>query len=128
MRALKWVFPIGAALAIGGVFFYAELERHSFQSTDDWEFAVLSRIFIPALLFGSVLAIVGSLIDRRRLPVARTRIRGMVCWIVSGISLVLLAITGNVHGWTFTFIFPAFVGLLTGAVFLSKLRETSSNQ
>jgi len=127
MKALNWVFPIGAALTIGGVFFYAVLERHSFDSTDDWEFAILSRIFIPALLGGSVLAIVGSFIDRRRLPVARTRIRGVVCWIVSGVSFVLLAATGNVHGWTFTFIFPAFVGFLTGAIFLSKLREPSSS-
>jgi hypothetical protein len=123
MKVLKWVFPTGAVLTIGGVFLCGLLERHSFDNTQDWEFTILSVIFMPALLLGSVLAIGGSLFDRRRLPVAQTRVRGLFCWLVGGISYLLGAATGNVHSWTFTFIFPAFVGLIAGAVLLSKLTD-----
>ena len=123
MRALKWVFPTGAILNVGGVFLDALLEWHSFENTQDWEFAVLSATFIPTLLVGTVQVIVGSFLDRRRLPVAQTRVRGILCWIASGISFSLLATIGNVHGWTFAFIFPAFAGFLTGVVLLSKLGD-----
>jgi hypothetical protein len=105
------------------MFIYALLEWHSFENTQDWEFVVLSAIFIPTLLVGTVLVIVGSFLDRRRLPVAQTRVRGVLCWIASGVSFSLLATIGNVHGWPFAFIFPAFVGFLTGAVLLSKLGD-----
>ena len=71
-RALKWVFPTGAILNVGGVFLYALLEWHSFENTQDWEFALLSATFIPTLLVGTVQVIVGSFLDRRRLPVAQT--------------------------------------------------------
>ena len=124
MRLLRWVFPIGAIFNIGGVFLYALLERHSFENSQDWEFAVLSNVFIPSLLVGTVLAIVGSFFDRQRLLVAQTRVRGALCWLTSGISVWLLNSIGNVHGWTFAFIFPAFAGFVTGAVFLSKLTDS----
>jgi hypothetical protein len=123
MRALKWVFPTGAILTIGGVFLYAQLERHSFENTQDLEFAILSKIFMPTLLLGSVLAIVGSILDRITLTLKETRLRGIICWVASAVSSALLTTIGNVHRWTFTFIFPAFVGFVAGAIFLSKLRE-----
>jgi hypothetical protein len=124
LRLLRWVFPIGAILNIGGVFLYALLEKHSFENTQDWEFAVLSNVFIPSLLIGTVLAIVGSFFDRHWLHVAQTRIGGALCWLTSGISVWLLNSIGNVHGWTFAFIFPAFAGFVTGAVLLSKLTDS----
>jgi hypothetical protein len=116
MRALSVVFPIGATLTVGGVFLYALVEHLSFGSTQGWWYSILSESFFPALLLGTVLAIIGSFIDRRRLPVSQARVRGMLCWVISGISFLLLFTTGNVHGWTFTFIFPAFVGFVAGAV------------
>jgi peptidoglycan/LPS O-acetylase OafA/YrhL len=115
MRVLKLVFPIGAVMTVGGVFLYAQLERHSFENTQDLEFAVLSQIFMPVLLLGSGLAIVGSFLDRQHLTAKKSRARGLVCWLVSAVSFV--------HGWTFSFIFPAFVGFISGAVFLSKLSD-----
>jgi hypothetical protein len=123
LRVSKWVFPIGAALNVGGVFLYALLEKHSFENTQDLEFTVLSATFIPSLLIGTVLVIVGSFFDRQRLPVTQTRVRGVLCWLTSGISVFLLNAVGNVHGWTFAFIFPAFAGFVTGAVLLSKLTD-----
>jgi hypothetical protein len=121
MRAWNWVFPTGAILTVGGVFLYALVEYLSFGSTEGLDYAILSQSFFPALLLGPASAIVGSFIDRKRLPVAETRTRGLICWAASGVSLLLLVATGNVHGWTFTFIFPAFVGFVTASVFLSKL-------
>jgi len=103
---------------MGGVFLYALLERHSFENTRDWEFAVLNATFIPSLLVGTLLVIVGSFFDRRRLPAAEARVRGILCLLTSGISFALLAFIGNVHGWTAAFVFPAFAGLVAGAVLL----------
>jgi uncharacterized membrane protein len=76
LRISNWVFPAGAILNVGGVFLYAALEKHSFESTQDTVYAFLSATFIPSLLVGTVLAIVGSFLDRRRLAVAQTRVRG----------------------------------------------------
>ncbi|MGA2095684.1 MAG: hypothetical protein ABSH39_05250 [Candidatus Acidiferrum sp.] len=80
----------------------------------------MSETFIPALLIGSVLAILGSFIERKRLPVNATRFRGMICWAASAIAFLFFVIAGNVHRWTFTFILLAFIGFVAGAVLLSK--------
>jgi hypothetical protein len=127
IKAWNWVFPTGAVLTIGGVFLYALVEHLSFGSTDGLGYAILSQSFFPALLVGTVLAIVGSFIDRKRLPVSATRVRGVCCWAASAVSFLLLGTIGNVHGWTFMFIFPAFVGLVAGSVFLSKLTPPSAS-
>ena len=125
MKALKWVFPTGAILTVGGVFLCALLEWHSFDNAQDWEYLILSKSFVPVLLLGTVLALIGSVLDRRRLPITETRPRGITCWLASGVSLLLLIKTGNVHGWAITFMFPAFAGLVAGAVLLSKLTENN---
>gem|GEM_PF-6952541 len=127
MKPLNWVFPTGAILTIGGVCLCALLDWHSFYETRDWEFAVLSRSFPLALILGAILAIVGSFIDRQRLPIIQTRAIGLLCWAASGISFLLLITNFNVHGWTITFIFPVFVGFVTGLVFLSKLSTHTSD-
>lgn len=124
MKALNCVFPTGAILTVGGVCLCALLEWHSYYNTQDWEYAVLALSFFPALLLGSLLAIVGSFIDRKRLLIAQARARGVLCWAASGISFVLLATTGNVHRWTATFMFPTFVGFVAGSVFLWKLTSS----
>ena len=123
MSASAWVFPIGSTLTIVGVAQCALLDWVSFESTRGMAFAILSETFLPSLLLGTVLAIIGSLVDRKRLPVKEAITRGKFCWLVSGISLVLLISTGNVHRWTFTYIVPAFVSFIAGAVLLSKLPE-----
>jgi hypothetical protein len=68
--------PIGAILSVGGVFLYALLEKHSFENTQDWEFAMLSATFLPTLLIGTVLLIVGSFFDRRRFSFAHRKVHG----------------------------------------------------
>src|SRR5579871_3424328 len=109
MSLRRLLFPVGAGLTLGGILLYAALDYHSFHDTQDWLFAVLSNTFLPALLIGTPLTIVGSAIDR---PITRKQAknRGLVCWAVSGLSMFLLERIGNVHGWTFSFIFPAFAG------------------
>ena len=119
MSLLKWVFPTGAMLTVGGVFLSALMEHHGYESTtQDWEFEILFQTSLPALLLGAVLTIVGSFIDKWRLPATQVKARGIICLIVSGVSFGLLATTGNVHGWTFTFFFPAFVGFIAAGVLL----------
>lgn len=118
-RGIKWVFPLGAILNVSGVFLCALLEWHSLGNTQDWRFAVLSNTFFPSLLVGTALVMIGSFLDRQRLPARQARRRGILCWVVSAVSFSLLASLGNVHSWTFTFIFPAFTGLIAGIIFLS---------
>lgn len=81
---------------------------------------------MPVLLLGSGLAIVGSFLDRKRLTVKKSRARGLVYWLVSFVSFVPVGTIGDVHSWTFTFLFPAFIGFISGAVLLSKLNERGS--
>jgi MFS family permease len=127
-RIVRWIFLAGVLLNLGGVLLCALLEIHSFHNTQDWQFAMLETIFMPALLAGTVLVIVGSVVDRRGLPVARARTRGWFCLAASVLSFVLLALVGNVHSWTFTFIFPAFAGLVAAGVFLSKPADVKTSE
>lgn len=119
MGGAKWVFPIGVILTIGGVALYALVEHLSFGNTSNWEYEILSQMFLPALFLGTGTAIAGSVIDRRRLPSREARIRGLWCLLGSGVSLLFLANIGNVHSWTESFIFPIFVGFVTGVILLS---------
>jgi len=123
MKILKWLFPIGAILTVGGVFLCAIWER--LGDTQGWGFSLLSESLFLALLIGAPLAIVGSFVERKRLSAKQTRFWGIICWGVSTVSFLLFVTVGNVHGWTFTFIFPAFVGFVAGAVLLSKFSENN---
>jgi hypothetical protein len=115
------ILLLGFATELAGVIdvLSALLERHSFENNLDWEHAVLSATFLPSLP-GTVVVIVGSWFDRSRLPLARTRVRGLLCWVTSGISIWLLNSIGNVHTWTYSFIFPAFATFVSGAILLSN--------
>jgi peptidoglycan/LPS O-acetylase OafA/YrhL len=125
MKLLQWMLPTGTILTIGGVLLCAQAERHGFETTLDWEYAVLSATFAPSLLLGAALAIAGSVLDRSRLPLAQTRVRGALCWGVSVISLALfLTRTESIHGWTVMFLAPTFVGFVAGCILLSKWSES----
>src|SRR5215467_8590575 len=78
MSVRKLLFPVGAGLTLGGVLLYAALDYHSFNDTQDWLFAVLSNTFLPALLIGTPLAIVGSAIDR---PLTRKQAKTEACFV-----------------------------------------------
>jgi MFS family permease len=119
------VFVIGASLTVIGVIFFGALEKHSFESTQDLLYVVLEVTFPLALLIGALLAIIGAVIDRRRMDVAKTRRRGVLCWLAAGVSCVLFATIGNVHSWTISFFFPAITGLLCGAIYLTKFNDLS---
>jgi hypothetical protein len=41
MNLRRLLFPVGAALTLGGVLLYAALEHHSFNDTQDWLVAKL---------------------------------------------------------------------------------------
>jgi hypothetical protein len=122
MSASSWVFPTGATLTIGGVVLC------SLDEWQHWDLMIPPGIFLPLLLLllGTPLAVIGSFLDRKRLSVAQVRARGKVCWAVSGVSLLLLIATGNVHRWTFTYVFPTFAGFVAGVVLLSKVLESEA--
>ncbi len=126
MSVSSWISPTGAALTIGGVVLSALLEWESFGDTRSWAFVILSTTFFPSLFLGTPLVIAGSFVDRKRLPATQVKARGRICWAVSGASLLLLIITGNVHRWTFTYIFPMFAGFVAGAVLLSKVLKSET--
>lgn len=118
MTFSRGFFPVGVVLVIGGVAMAGELERHSFYNTQDWEARLLEAIFLPALLMGTVLVIVGSVFDRRKLAPKESKRRGLLCLLTSGLAFILLAAFGNVHGWTFMFFLPMLAGLISGAILL----------
>jgi hypothetical protein len=108
--------PIGATLTIGGVFLCALLQWRSDYETQDWVFSFLSDAFFLSLVAGTVLWIAGSFLGNKFLTATQAKKRRLFRWIASGSSLILLLTTGNVHGWTFTFAFPAFAGFAAGVV------------
>jgi hypothetical protein len=118
MNISRSLFPIGAVLVIGGVAMAAELDRHSFHNTQDWEFRLLGAVFLPALLLGTGLVVVGSIFDRYKLAAKQSKLRGVLSFLCGGVAFVLFAAFGNVHGWTFTFFFPMVAGLISGAILL----------
>ncbi len=118
---VSWMFPTGAVLTISGVFLYAALEYVSFQNAQGPLFSVLSIIFFPALVVGTPLAILGSLLDVWQLTTRDARNRGLICLAVGCVSALLVKYTFNVHGWTISFAFPAFAGIVCGLIYLVKM-------
>ena len=119
----RFIFPTGASLTVAGVVLYSALEKLSFNSPRDWLFAALEVTFLPALIIGTLLTIIGAAINRKRMSVATARRYGLLCLVASGISFALLKIIGNVHSWTFSFFFPAWAGFLAGVIYLTKFKS-----
>jgi hypothetical protein len=117
LKARRWVFPIGSVLTVCGVPLCGLLEWQSFYDTQDWESSFLTYAAFFSLFVGSCLSIVGSILDKRRLDPQKAKVRGVVCVAWGGTSLLLLALFGNSHGWTFTLFFPGLVGIVTGLIF-----------
>jgi hypothetical protein len=122
----RFVFPTGASLTVAGVVLYAALEKHSFESTGDWLSAALEVTFLPALVMGILLVIIGAAIDRKRMSVATARRHGLLCLVAAGVSFALLNAIGDVHSWTFSFFFPAWAGLLAGVIYLTKFNDVNA--
>jgi hypothetical protein len=125
MKALRLLFPVGTFLTVGGVILYVFLENLSPEHSTGSTFDTLLQVIFPALLIGTLLAIIGSFVERRHLSVIQAKLRGAFCIAVSVISFLLFYARGNVHNWTFTLIFPAFVGLVSGLVFLSRMLDSA---
>ena len=112
----RWVILIGVCLTAAGVLAYFQLERHSFVSTEDFEFRFLSDMFLPILALGLLTTLTGSV-----LWAWRAKIRDLVLYGLGTIIFVPLAVTLipiNVHGWTAAFMFVGVAGILIGGLFL----------
>ena len=121
MKMLNWAFPAGALLTVAGVLLSTPWDRHSYIHSGVWTIS-----YVSALALGTLLAIIGSVLERRRLPVRDTRPIGITCWLASGVSLLLMLQGANLHDCAVVFSVPAFVGFVSGAVLLSKLTDGPS--
>jgi hypothetical protein len=115
MSLMQWIFPIGAALTFVGVFSELILRWDASHVLSTPGF--IGPTMAICLLSGSLLIIAGFIIDVKRLSGVRARRRGIVCWIIAGLSVSLMV----VHHWGFddTAIFlsvPAFCGFAGGLV------------
>jgi hypothetical protein len=122
MKILHRVFPVGVVLTIGGVLFIPLI-----RVDHNYAFGIIDQlgdmtglILLVTLLGGSLLMIAGSFIDRR-LPVAKTKPRGRLCWFVCiGSILPFVAFRLGFDDPIVLLIFPAFAGLVGGAVLSSR--------
>ncbi len=92
---------MGAILAVGGA-----------------ALAAASPIFLLSILLGIVVATVGAVFDRLRLAAEQLKMRGKLCFLCGGVSLILFWVFGNVHTWTFSFFFLMLAGFVSGAIFV----------
>ena len=121
MKALEWLFPIGAILSIYGVLVELLLRldeatrfegAHGITIPSDWGYRIY--VTMPLSLFcGALLILAGSIMDRKVLPICRTKPRGMACWILSVVSVFFMV----AHKWGFDdtaieLILPHFQALL----------------
>jgi hypothetical protein len=86
MRALNVVFPIGATLTVlEGCFskIWSNILVLGARKVGAIQFCPSPSS--PGCSSALWLAIVGSFIDRKRLPVTQSRARGILCWTISGI-------------------------------------------
>ena len=123
----QWLFPIGAALTIVGVIFELLLlwERPASRIPSDLVY-VMGVTMSLSLLVGPLLLIAGSIADRIRLPVAKTKPRGNLCLIIA-ISCFVLTITHH-FGFDDPFILlapTACAGLIGGSVLYTKRNKRS---
>jgi hypothetical protein len=118
MSLMQWLFTIGAALTLVG--FLSELllrwdRLHGFIMP-----GFIGPTMALCLLVGALLIIAGFITDVKRLPGIRARRRGMFCWVIAGLSIVLMVF----HHWGFDspaifLSLPAFCGFAGGfALFL----------
>ena len=96
----RWLFPLGAILAIGGL-----------------AMSAVSAFFLLLSLMGCLLAIVGAVFDKFRLAAEQLRVRGKLCLISGGLSLIAFWVNPNFHTWASAFFFVMLAGFTSGAVY-----------
>ena len=93
-----------------------QLERHSFQRTDDLEFLFLQYAFIPALMLGALGALVGGVIWALRASPPALGAWGISIAIIS--AIIPKVVSPNVHGWTETIVPVWFVLVVLSFTFI----------
>ena len=114
--SFRWLILIGLCLTVAGVLANFQLERHSFVNTQDSEFRFLSDTFLPILMLGLLMTLIGSLLWAWRATIRDLVLYGLGIIILVPLALALIPI--NIHGWTAAFMFVGAVGILVGALFL----------
>lgn len=112
----RWLIVIGACLTGLGVFFYYQLEQHRTLPSGDIEYAFLRSTFLPTLLVGLLVTLVGSVSWAWYAPILRLAICGAA---LSASALLATRLTPiNIHGWTGSLELSYATALFIGALFL----------
>ena len=105
----------GGTFTVIGVLSSFELERHSFHSTNDVLFQILSIVFLPALFLGLLLLLIGALAWTWRVAPERSFGAGgaiLFCLIFGAFVPI------NIHDWTAVLMFVFVTGVLIVAILL----------
>lgn len=112
----RWLLVAGVGLSALGVVFYYQLERRSFVGTDDWQFRFLQSAFIPCLLIGLLVTLVGSACWAWQSPVSTVAICGALLLPLALLARRLTPV--NVHDWTESLDLSSAVAFFIGILFL----------
>ena len=108
---------IGFSLMALGVFMSYRLEKHSFERTDDFEFAFLANIFLPTLMLGLAGALSGGVMWAWRASFPNLAAWGISLGIISAIIPAL--VSPNIHNWTASVISVWLAVLILSCMFIT---------
>jgi len=114
-RVAPWLAIAGVCATALGVYFNFQLQRHSFISTSDFQFAFLQDASLPTLGLGLLASIGGGIVWARRASA-----QGLI---VVGVSVVILvagsvdAVPVNIHSWTADLMFVYAAATVAGVAF-----------
>ena len=111
-----WALPCGAGLTIVGVLLAYGLERRSWYSTTDWQFELMSSLFLPTLISGWVVTLGAGVVWAWRTAVKVVAITGLV--LVPVAAIMAYIVKGNVHDWTMTYVMSCALAIFLGTIFL----------
>ena len=111
----RWALPYGAGLTILGVLLAYGMERRSWYSTTDWQFELMSSLFLPTLITGSVVTLGAGIVLAWRTAVKVVAITGFV--LVPVAVIMACVVKGNVHDWTLMYVMSCALAIFLGTMF-----------
>ena len=99
-----------------GVLSYFRLERHSFESTNDFEFLFLERTHFLELVVGLLITLIGGVLLAWRAAISEVASFGVGIVAVTVLTLATTPI--NIHGWTGALLFVGIPMILIGGLLL----------
>jgi hypothetical protein len=117
-RPWTWLIPVGVCLLASGVFSNLELEyRFGTSTITDAQFAFFERAYIPMLIGGLLMILIGSVTWARLANLRNLVVSGLV--VGSGTLVIAKFTPFNIHGWTGSLMFVFATALLIASLFLT---------